>query len=77
MNDRSYGRKNDGKHVVAFVWVSPGHFALALTYNERRRDRAADGFKRSESEFDTNKTNLFLSISIHFRLLGKKHRQQG
>jgi len=26
--------------------------------------------KKSESEFDTNKMNLFLSISIHFRLLG-------
>jgi len=26
--------------------------------------------KRSESEFDTNKTNPFLFISIHFRLLG-------
>jgi len=38
---------------------SPGH-------NNR------NGFKRSESEFDTNKTNLFLSISIHFRLLGLK-----
>jgi len=25
-----------------------------------------NGFKRSESEFDTNKTNPFLSISIHF-----------
>jgi len=30
-----------------------------------------NGFKRSESEFDTNKTNPFLSISIHFRLLGR------
>jgi len=29
-----------------------------------------NGFKRSESGFDTNKTNPFLSISIHFRLLG-------
>jgi len=28
-----------------------------------------NGFKRSESEFDTNKTNPFLSISIHFHLL--------
>jgi len=28
-------------------------------------------FKRSESGFDTNKTNPFLSISIHFRLLDK------
>jgi len=27
-----------------------------------------NGFKRSESGFDTNKVNLFLSISIHFRL---------
>jgi len=27
-------------------------------------------FKRSESKFDTNKTIPFLSISIHFRLLG-------
>jgi len=31
-----------------------------------------NGFKRSESGFDTNKTNPFLSISIHFRLLGKE-----
>jgi len=29
-----------------------------------------NGFKRSESGFDTNETNPFLSISIHFRLLG-------
>jgi len=28
-----------------------------------------NGFKKSESGFDTNKTNPFLSISIHFRLL--------
>jgi len=31
-------------------------------------------FKRSESGFDTNKTNSFLSISIHFRLLGVKKK---
>jgi len=30
-----------------------------------------NGFKKSESGFDTNKTNPFLSILIHFRLLGK------
>jgi len=30
------------------------------------------GFKRSESEFDTNKTNPFLSISIYFHLLDRK-----
>jgi len=30
-----------------------------------------NGFKRSESECDTNKMNQFLSISIHFRLLGR------
>jgi len=29
-----------------------------------------NGFERSESGFDTNKTNPFLSISIYFRLLG-------
>jgi len=29
-----------------------------------------NGFKRSESGFDRNKTNPFLSISIQFRLLG-------
>jgi len=29
-----------------------------------------NGFKKSESGFDTNKTNPSLSISIHFRLLG-------
>jgi len=29
-----------------------------------------NGLKRSESGLDTNKTNPFLSISIHFRLLG-------
>jgi len=33
-----------------------------------------NGFKRSESGFDTNKTNLFMSISIHFRLLGNYSR---
>jgi len=30
-----------------------------------------NGFKRSESRFDMNKTNQFMSISIHFRLLSK------
>jgi len=29
-----------------------------------------NGFKSSESGFDTNETNPFLSILIHFRLLG-------
>jgi len=29
-----------------------------------------NGLKKSESGFDTNKTNSFLSISIHFYLLG-------
>jgi len=29
-----------------------------------------NGFKKSESEFDANKMNPFLSISIHFHLLG-------
>jgi len=29
-----------------------------------------NGFKKSESGFDMNKTNPFLFISIHFRLLG-------
>jgi len=29
-----------------------------------------NGFKSSESGFDTNETNPFLSISIYFRLLG-------
>jgi len=29
-----------------------------------------NGFKRSEFGFDTNKTNPFTFISIHFRLLG-------
>jgi len=29
-----------------------------------------NGSKRSESGFDMNKTNPFLSISIHLRLLG-------
>jgi len=32
-----------------------------------------NGFKRSESGFDTNKTNPFVFISIHFRLLGMHH----
>jgi len=30
-------------------------------------------FKKSESGFDTNKMNPFLSISIHFCLLGGHH----
>jgi len=30
-----------------------------------------NGLKRSESGFDTNETNPFLSILIHFRLLGR------
>jgi len=29
-----------------------------------------NGFKSSEFGFDTNETNPFLSILIHFRLLG-------
>jgi len=35
-------------------------------------NKIRNGFKKSESGFDTNKTNPFLFISIHFRLLGKK-----
>jgi len=30
-----------------------------------------NGFKKSESGFDVNKTNLFVFISIHFCLLGR------
>jgi len=32
-----------------------------------------NGFKSSESGFDANETNPFLSISIHFRLLSYNH----
>jgi len=35
-----------------------------------------NGFKRSEYGFDTNKTNPFLSISIHFRLLGNSKNME-
>jgi len=35
-----------------------------------------NGFKKSESGFDMNKTNPFVSISIHFHLLGRTRLQR-
>jgi len=53
--------KNRFVFISSLKWILKNPEILILDRN---------GFKGSESGFDTNKTNPLLSISIHFHLLG-------